>query len=143
MARITKKAADTHRKHARALELKLSGMDYERITEELGYSNVNSAKKAAQAALKRITDPIAEDVLWMELGRLDRLMEAHWEMATDGDIKATETVLKIMQRRAHLLGLDTLNIDLTTKGGKIGGPMIYIPQMDEVFPEHREYDGDE
>jgi hypothetical protein len=50
----------------------------------------------------------AEQVLTLELQRLDALTEALWPTATAGDPQAIDRVLRIMQRRAALLGLDAL-----------------------------------
>lgn len=128
-----KKALAAVEKQARALELRQSGLSYERIAEELDYSSYKVAHNAVKQAMNRVRDPVAEDVLWMELGRLDRLLAAYWDEALDGDLKCASMCLEIMKRRAALLGLDQLNVDITSGGGKLGGPMIYIPQMDELF----------
>jgi len=64
--------------------------------------------------LKEVAGEPAEQVRKAELGRLDRLLMAHWPAAVDGDAKATQTVLQIMDRRARYLGLDApQRIDLT------------------------------
>jgi len=41
-----------------------------------------------------------------EGGRLDRLQTAVWGAAVSGDIRAVTTVLRIMERRSRLFGLD-------------------------------------
>jgi hypothetical protein len=52
--------------------------------------------------LKQPTDELRE----IELDRLDRLQRGIWERAKDGDIRAIDAVLRIIDRRARLLGLD-------------------------------------
>jgi uncharacterized protein YicC (UPF0701 family) len=42
----------------------------------------------------------------MELDRLDRLQRAAWATAMQGNPKAILSILKIMERRAKLIGLD-------------------------------------
>ena len=42
----------------------------------------------------------------MELDRLDRLQRAYWKDAIDGNHKSAEFVLKLIGKRAELLGLD-------------------------------------
>jgi len=42
----------------------------------------------------------------LELLRLDELLNALWDTAIAGDLKAVDRVLKVMERRAKLLGLD-------------------------------------
>jgi hypothetical protein len=47
-----------------------------------------------------------EELRDLELRRLDALQVAHWDRAMEGDSRATEIVLKVMARRARLLGRD-------------------------------------
>ncbi len=46
--------------------------------------------------------------------RLDRLQEALWPKAISGDTRAADVVLRIMNRRARMLGIDApARIDIT------------------------------
>ena len=45
----------------------------------------------------------------MEGARLDRLHQAVWDAAINGDCYAIDRVLKLMERRAKLFGLDAPN----------------------------------
>ncbi len=54
----------------------------------------------------------AHDILELELKRLDELMFALWDRAIQGEFKAVDRVLKIMERRAKILGLDKTNLYL-------------------------------
>jgi sigma54-dependent transcription regulator len=47
-----------------------------------------------------------QDWVAAEIARLDRLQMTHWDSATRGSHQATEAVLKIIDRRIKLLGLD-------------------------------------
>jgi len=49
----------------------------------------------------------AEAVRDLELQRLDHLQEAAWSKATDGDLRAIDTCLRVMERRSRMLGLDS------------------------------------
>lgn len=108
-------AADRQRQ---ALELRRAGAGYDLIARQLGYAGPPGAHKAVATALHRMLAEPAEDVRALELARLDRLQLAHWSRAigtpeTDPDPVATSTVLKIMERRAKLMGLDapaTINV---------------------------------
>jgi hypothetical protein len=46
------------------------------------------------------------DLVELESQRLDALQAGLWDKALAGDVKAARTVVKIMERRARLLGLD-------------------------------------
>ena len=54
----------------------------------------------------------------MELERLSALDAAHWDKAMQGNGEATDRVLRIMERRAKLLGLDApikVNVERTIR----------------------------
>lgn len=98
-------------KEKRVLELKRSGATWDAIAEVVGYSNASGAFKAYQRAMVRTLQQPAEELRDAEIDRLDRLQRAHWFDAigtkdTPPNIKAGEFILKIIDRRAKLLGLD-------------------------------------
>lgn len=96
-------AAERQRK---ALELKKMGHTYETIAQNCGFKNRSGAFMAVKRALEEIVREPAEDVLKLELERLDRLMLGVWPQARDGSFPAIDRVLRIMQQRASLLGID-------------------------------------
>jgi hypothetical protein len=85
-------------------------MDWTSIADRLGYSDRGAACKDVTRALEaniveqRVS---AEELREVELLRLDRLQAAVWGAAVQGDLRAIETCLKILDRRAKLLGLDS------------------------------------
>jgi len=92
----------------RAMELRLAGATYAQIGEALGIS-AQAAHKAVMRALDRINEKLAEDaqkVLRLELERLDKMLLALWPQAQRGNQGAVDRILRIMERRARLLGLD-------------------------------------
>jgi len=95
------------KKQVKALELRVEGLSFRQIALELKYKGPSGAYKAVDAALERTIREPAEQVRLLELARLDRLQVMPWKQATViGDPKAVANVLKIMERRAKLLGLD-------------------------------------
>lgn len=92
-------------RRAQALELRRSGMDYREIAARLGVSTT-LAWRDVQAAVKDIIREPAEDVRTLEIERLDRLFEAHYARALNGDHRSTELCLKVMDRRGRMLGID-------------------------------------
>ncbi len=90
----------------RALELRRSGRTLEDIARTLGYRQRAGAYKAIASALQRTLREPAEALRNLEMERLDRLQVALWPRAVQGDVKAVDAILRIMERRARLLGLD-------------------------------------
>jgi transposase-like protein len=89
-----------------AIELRRSGAGYEDIARHLGMSGPGQAYKVVQEALKATYREPADEVRKLELDRLDRLTLALWQRAKGGESEAIDRVLKLMDRRARLLGLD-------------------------------------
>ena len=104
-----------------ALELRLGGAPYHSIASALGYATAYGAQLAIEAALKKTLQEPAEDVRKIELERLDALLLAVWGKARKGDYFAIDAALKILARRAKLLGLDAPVKQILT--GQDGGPV--------------------
>jgi hypothetical protein len=90
-----------------ALELRKAGIGYQQIADALGYRGVSGAYYAVQSALKRTMREPSKAVRALEQARLDKILSAVWPAAISGDLNAIDRVLKIMARRAALLGLNS------------------------------------
>jgi len=93
-------------RQGRALELRKAGIGYATIARQLGYAGPSGAYKAIMTALHAVTREPARELVDLEVARLDDLLLGLWGNARKGNVAAVDRVLKIMQRRADLLGLD-------------------------------------
>jgi hypothetical protein len=100
------KSVMAHERHLRALELRKAGATYRVIAEQLGYADPKGAHKAVASALKATLREPAAELRELELTRLDAMLLALWPEVSAGGEKAVDRALKIMERRARLLGLD-------------------------------------
>jgi hypothetical protein len=115
-----------------AFELRKAGASYELIADKLGYKTPESAEGAIRARLQRMYKPDAvEDVVQMELARLDALQLVAWRRAKEGDLSALDRILKIMERRAKYLGLDVK--EPTHEAGTINNTAIFIGGTEEEY----------
>lgn len=125
MAHSKLKLDETRQRRTALLRLRRQGIRYddERILS-LGYSSPSAARRDLTRALEAHRDEEATEVSiyrQQENERLDSLLEAAWPRATqptpvyskDGqivgeelDMRAVDTVLRLMDRRAKLNGLD-------------------------------------
>lgn len=104
------------RRDDEALDLRIAGHSYEHIADLMTWTtssgkpgrwkSKSGVYAACQRAQQRRIDEPDEDLRAMELARLDRLQAANWANALEGDVKAGELVLKLMVRRAKMLGID-------------------------------------
>ncbi|MFP4137465.1 MAG: helix-turn-helix domain-containing protein [Halomonas sp.] len=96
-------------RRAEAMRYRLTGLSYDGIAKRLGCSR-SQAHRLVTKELQELAKQAREDaeaVREMELARLDRLQQALWEQATDdGNHGAVDRLLRVMERRAKLLGLD-------------------------------------
>lgn len=116
MARMNK--AQKAERIQRAFELRKAGKTLRQIADMLGYSHemvrqdINGVITNLQADAKQSAD----EMMSLELARLDDMQFSVWAEARRGDRKSIDTVLKIMERRAKLLGFDiqrTVNLTVT------------------------------
>ena len=109
----------TRRRRAQCVELAAQGMSYDNIAKTVGYSNRGGAHKAISAALKAHQADAVDQLREMEVQRLDGLQAAVWADALAGDIKAVDAVVRIVQARVKLLGLDQGDVKTASAGARL------------------------
>lgn len=134
----------TAARDAEACRLRSHGLDYQEIADRLHYASKSSAYEAVQRALKATVQEPADELRQIELLRLDELarrartvLEAThyvvdkgavviWNgepLVDDGPVlAAVDRLLKVQERRAKLLGLDSpqrVSIDAQQLGDDI------------------------
>ena len=90
------------------LRLRKMGYDARQISDELDipFDRVSNIIKSALKSLSKEMKGQAEEIRSLELTRLDELQTAIWSDCMDGKLTAIDRVLKIMERRSKLVGLD-------------------------------------
>jgi hypothetical protein len=110
---------DTARRRSEVIELRESGATWAEIADAIenrhgaealpnGWDR-RYAYKDFHRVLGKVQDEVkdrARSVRELEMKRLNRMQRGLWEEATSGDTDAARTVLRLMKRRAKLLGLD-------------------------------------
>ncbi|OLT12278.1 hypothetical protein BJF78_24780 [Pseudonocardia sp. CNS-139] len=120
---------DTAERDAEACRLRSSGYTYAQIAAQIGYTDASNARRAVQRALAEVVQEPAQELIQLELDRLDALArQAHavldrehlvasagrLVLGPDGlplrddmpVLAAVDRLLRIQERRARLLGLD-------------------------------------
>lgn len=93
-------------KRAKVVEAVAHGATYQEAAEHAGYANRSGAYKAFWKAMDHREAEAVEQHRALELARLDALQVGLWDRAVGGDVKAVNAVLRIIERRSRLLGLD-------------------------------------
>jgi hypothetical protein len=97
------KAIRIAQRREEVLELRLRGYSYEAIGKHVGVSK-SQVERDVIAAMREMTAEPAERMFKMEMARLDALAAAHYVRACDGDIPATQMMLRIIEMRGRMLG---------------------------------------
>lgn len=118
----------------KAIELRLQGRRWEDIARESGFSCKANAWRAVNAWYDQRQAEIAEGVEQcrrLDVDRLDRMLVALSDRIEAGETRAIDTALRVLERRARLLGLDApARQELTgAEGGPVmlATPTIYVP----------------
>jgi len=90
----------------RVLELRRMGYTWQKIADSVGYADHTGAYAAYKRAMKRTLQQPADELRSQEVDRIDNLQLILWDQAITGDVKAIMAIIKLMERRAKLLGLD-------------------------------------
>ena len=93
-------------KEAQVVALRREGRSWDTIAQAVGYADPSGAHAAYMRASARIVKEDIDAIRDMETERLDMLQGAYWRQAMMGDVPAGMQVLRIMERRAKLLGID-------------------------------------
>ena len=89
-----------------ALKLRLQGYTYREIGEKQGTSHMAAYGEVLSAleAVKRETHENAEKLRDLEVHRMDAILAELWPRKADP--RTADTILRLMDRRAKLMGLD-------------------------------------
>lgn len=91
-------------KENEAFDLRINhGLTFDAIAARLGYSSRSGAQKAYERALERLKNPDRNNIVQTELERLDRMTETYWKEAIEGNPRAAELVLQIMDKRLNYI----------------------------------------
>ena len=125
----------------RAHELRLGGMSWWAIAEELKISE-GQARKAVSELIAEAADTVdyyeKREALAVELSRLDALQSAVWADAMDGKVAAVQAALAIMDRRAKWLGFAEPETQTNVVSSTIvvpGNTQAYIEALRQVRSE--------
>lgn len=131
----------------KAIALRCTGATYRAIAKEINVSVSTAHDLVSKAVAERREQKAqrTDELVELELERCDQLQRALAKKAADGNERAIATTLRIMERRARLLGLDAApKLELTGPGGgplNVNGPRLFVPQLEqEPAPDEKTKD---
>ena len=96
---------DLVEKETTIIELRHEGYVWREIATMVDMS-IAGVVKAYKRALTRHPVAAIEEHRELELDRLDNLQRTYWQPAVAGNLRAADFVLRVIDKRAKLLGLD-------------------------------------
>lgn len=126
-----------------AHKLRLAGHAWESVAQMVGYANGQTALVTVRSYLQRVGRGISQEerqeALELETDRLDGLLGTYWPDAIAGNIKAAELVLKVIQTRSRLLGLEELH----TKTGQTSKTILVAGNSEQYIQALKAIAGEE
>lgn len=123
-----------------AVQMRIAGVTPTVIAERLGYSSAAAVVKDIDRAMKKAAQQeqmASEQLLKLEIDRLDRIMASLWPKVIKGEVNACETALKVINRRSSLLGLDLINRNGVADGdmASLLGNLLVTLQQRHAVPD--------
>jgi hypothetical protein len=123
----------------KAQELLVAGHSWRQIAEMTGYANAESAKLSVRAMRQRAALSLDADqrneILQLEMQRLEQIIKAFWPMTMAGSDKAAAVVLKTIAQQARMYGLEELHTKAVQSSKTIiiaGTPEEYAAALRQV-----------
>lgn len=125
------------------LDMRKNGATYAQIGAAMGFTPARGYAVVKREIARRAGEcrELADEIIELECDRLDGLFRAHYAAACGGDVAATAACLRIMQRRAAMLGLDRMpaaRVDI----GIRRGPEYFSDAELEAIVAGKPHDGD-
>lgn len=93
-------------RETQVIALRREGLTFDQIAQRVGYADKQGAYAAYTRAVNRITAEDVHAIRMVEAERLDIATQSIWQNVLAGEIPAVNALLKIMDRRAKMFGLD-------------------------------------
>jgi AraC-like DNA-binding protein len=106
-------------KQRKALELRKGGATYDQIADACGYSDPSGARKAVVAAFGELIQEPATEVKSLQVERLNHMLLVLWPKINQGDERAIDTSLRIMDKMDRLMGTEaasTVDVNVHQQG---------------------------
>lgn len=108
------RSAQKQERMRQAFELRKAGVSYDDIAVRLGYKSRSGAYNAVKSVLDSVTQETSKELQTLHSERLNTMLMVAYRNAQQGDLRAIDTVLRIMERQAAMTGIDAPKETTTT-----------------------------
>lgn len=114
--------ADEEERAYQAQKLLVAGHSWNEIASMTGYPSAGAAQVSVRAMRQRaalaLSSERREEMLDLEMARLEELLKSAWPAAMSGDLKSAEFTLKVISQQSRMLGLEELSTRTKVEGSK-------------------------
>jgi len=110
----------------------MSGATLQQVADRLGYSSRQAVWKATTSLLERQEQSVSEEWRAFQVARLERLLVAVWQNALDGDDRAGQQALKIVQEIGKSTGVSRQRRDEASHPGPTMEPRPVFANMSDA-----------
>jgi AcrR family transcriptional regulator len=121
---VNSRSRDKLDRQTKVAEMRLAGFTSQRaIAQRLGVDKATISRdfKELDAKFQEIAAQVIVRAKGLDLERIEALIDAIWAKAENGDTWSIDRIVKLLERKANMLGLDAPKKTEVT--GKDGGPM--------------------
>jgi hypothetical protein len=115
------------------LEYRRDGLSWREAGRRVGYKSVSAAYDAGMAAIRDIPREAADEARTIELQRIDEVLRTFMPLMRRGDTDAGNVVLRAIDRRARMLGLDLAEPEQATLDVHVKA--LLLPLLGMGMPE--------
>lgn len=107
--RTRKRRVEAVRWHGKAIEYRIQGLTYDEIAKRCGVTPTRCIQVVIRymEEMRQHNAQESKTIRDMELKRLDLLLSKYWTRALKGHMDSATMALKILERRAKYIGIDT------------------------------------
>lgn len=138
---MTAELVPTQEKSYLAYNLKMAGLSMTEIADRLDYPSANAVTMAIrnhiQSDARGQTSEFRQNLLQLELDRLDYMLSRIWPQIEHGDLKAVDTGIKIVQTQSRIAGVDQADASQHVQQVLVisGEEKDYIAKLKEIAGE--------
>ncbi|HOW68255.1 MAG TPA: hypothetical protein PK256_23490, partial [Verrucomicrobiota bacterium] len=132
--RTSRRRVKAGMRQAEAIRLRIQGLSLSEIARRLGYAGPSGAYAAIEVGLSAAVQEPADQLRQIELARLDIATAAVMPKIERGSLQAVDRLVRIMDRRSKLLGLDA-GTEQTPQPQQGKGAVFVIPANGREAPD--------
>ena len=112
----------------------MAGLTLQQVADRLGYNSRQAVFKATTSLLERQEQAVSEEWRAFHLARLERLLLAVWQDALDGDDRAGQQALRIVQEIGRTTGVSgPMRVEASGSGPAMEPHPVFASMSDDEW----------